>query len=108
MANALGVRPILRLHDHRIETAGKERSEKNIVPEILKRTLAEIEPGSPYCIFYGNDATVRDEMGAAMAAALGYPPADTYQIGAAVAANAGPKSAGVMYRAGKRETNASE
>jgi len=101
MANALGIRPLLRLFDHRIETAGKVRSEKNIIPEILKRALAEIEPGSPYCVFYGNDAAVRDEMAAAMMSALGYPPADAYQIGAAVAANAGPKVAGVAYRAGK-------
>lgn len=101
MANALGIRPLLRLFDHRIETAGKVRSEKNIVPEILKRALAEMEPGSPYCVFYGNDAAVRDEMAAAMTSALGYPPADAYQIGAVVAANAGPKIAGVAYRAGR-------
>jgi hypothetical protein len=37
-----------------------------------------------------------------MEEALGYPPADRYQIGAAVAVNSGPKVAGVIFRQKKK------
>ena len=37
-------------------------------------------------------------MAAAATEAIGYPPADFYQIGAAVAANAGPEVAGVAFK----------
>jgi DegV family protein with EDD domain len=101
MGNALGIKPVIRLHDHELGPVGRVRSEKQIVPEIAARTLHEIEGGSPYCILYGSDITVRDEMAAVMTERLGYPPADAYQIGAAIAANIGPKIIGVIFRSRK-------
>lgn len=98
MGNALGIKPIMRLCRHEISTAGKVLSEKQIIPELIKRTVCEIEAGSPYCVIYGSDPSLRDEVAAAAAKYLGYAPADSYQIGAAVAANAGPKVAGISYR----------
>ena len=55
-------------------------------------------PKTPYCIVYGNDETVRDEMIEAMTKEVGYPPEDSYQIGAAVTINAGPKVVGVIFK----------
>ena len=98
MGNALGLKPVLLLHDHKIETIGKIRGEKNIIPNITERVLADMETGSPYCIIYGNDKAVRDEATSYLTEHLGYPPTDAYQIGAAVAANSGPKVVGIVYR----------
>jgi DegV family protein with EDD domain len=56
VGNTLGIKPIMRLHDHEIVSVGKVRSEKQIIPELMKRTVAEMEEGSPYCIVY--EATI--------------------------------------------------
>lgn len=98
MGTALGIKPVMRLFDHEIVSAGKVRSEKQIIPELSRRALSEMEPNSPYCIVYGSDIGVGREMEAAMQAAVGYPAADYYQIGAAIATNAGPKVAGIIFR----------
>ena len=51
---------------------------------------------------YGSDESVRDEMAQAMTKKVGYPPAECFQIGAAIAINAGPKVTGVIFKAQKR------
>lgn len=98
MGTALGIKPVMRLCDHEIVSVGKVRSEKHIIPELSKRALSEMEPNSPYCIVYGSDIDIGREMEAAMQAVTGYPAADYYQIGAAVATNAGPKVAGIIIK----------
>lgn len=102
VGEAIGLKAIMRIFDHEITTAGKVRGEKNIIPAVLEKTCGEIEPGAPYCIVYGSDPAARDAMAQAMEQAVGYPPADSYQIGAAIACNAGPKVVGVIFR-GKAE-----
>ena len=57
-----------------------------------------MEKGAPYSIIYGSDEAVRDQMAARMAEKLGYPPEKSFQIGAVIAANTGPKVVGVIYR----------
>ena len=57
-----------------------------------------MEEGTPYMVVYGDDVQVRDQMAAAMTEALGYAPTEFYQIGAAVAANSGPRVVGVIFR----------
>jgi DegV family protein with EDD domain len=91
MGNALGIRPVMRLHDHEITAVGKVRSEKNIIPEVIERTVADMKAGSPYSVIYGSDGAVRDEIASLMTERVGYPPMDSYQIGAAIATNSGPK-----------------
>jgi DegV family protein with EDD domain len=98
MGTALGIKPVMRLCDHEIVSAGKVRSEKHIIPELSKRAFAEMEPGSPYLVVYGSDLSCGKELEETMKAELGYPAADYYQIGAAVATNSGPKVAGVIFR----------
>jgi DegV family protein with EDD domain len=94
----MGLRPIMRIQDNKIVTNSKVRGDKNIIPEILKLTANEIIPQTPYCIVYGNDKSVAEEMAAVMTKKMGYPPADMYQIGAAVAINAGPKVVGTIFK----------
>lgn len=100
----MGLRPIMRIADHKIATFSKVRGDAAIVPAVAEATLKEMAPNSPYCVVYGNDEQVRDDMVALMTEKLGFPPADIYQIGAAIAANAGPRVVGVVFRsAGKPE-----
>lgn len=94
----LGLRPILKIFDNQIVTDDKVRGDSAVIPAITKKLFENIEEGSPYCVVYGNDSDLRDAMAAAATEAIGYPPADFYQIGAAVAANAGPEVAGVAFK----------
>ncbi len=98
VGEAIGLKAIMRIYDHAITTAAKVRGEKNIIPTVLEKTLAEQESGSPYCIVYGSDAAARDAMAAAMTETVGYPPVECYQIGAAIACNAGSRVVGVIFR----------
>jgi len=99
VGEVMGLRPIMRIHDHAIVTETKVRGDKAIVPKILDLTVKEMIPQTPYCIVYGNDESVRDEMAQAMTKKVGYPPAECFQIGAAIAINAGPKVTGVIFKA---------
>ena len=60
-------------------------------------SIADMEPGSPYELIYGSDKDALEELRGLMVQQLGYEPAAAYQIGAAVAANAGPRVAGVAF-----------
>ncbi len=97
VGDALGLKPIMRLFDHVISTDTKVRGEKAVIPSIVEKTVDEMEPKTPYCVVYGNDSEVRDEMIKAMTQKLGYAPEDCYQIGAAIAVNAGPRVVGTIF-----------
>ena len=99
VGEVMGLRPIMRIHDHKIVTEAKVRGDKAIVPKIVELCANEIIPQTPYCIVYGNDDSVRDELAKALTKKLGYPPVDNFQIGAAIAINAGPKVTGVIFKA---------
>lgn len=94
----MGLRPIMRIQDNEITTNSKVRGDKHIIPEIVKLTTDEMIPQTPYCIVYGNDVSAADELTEALTKAIGYPPTERYQIGAAIAINAGPKVVGSIFR----------
>ena len=71
VGEVMGLRPIMRIHDHAIVTETKVRGDKAIVPKILDLTVKEMIPQTPYCIVYGNDESVRDEMAQAMTKKVG-------------------------------------
>lgn len=98
VGEVMGLRPIMRIQDGVITTESKVRGDKAIVPKILDLCADEMIPKTPYCIVYGNDESVRDEMAQAMTKKMGYPPEDCYQIGAAITINAGPKVTGVIFK----------
>ena len=99
MGDKLGIKPIMKIWDHAITTAAKCRGEKKIVTKVADMTLADMEPGSEYQIVYGNDKSCSDELIKKMTELLGYGPTGVYQIGAAVAANAGPRVVGTVFKA---------
>lgn len=102
VGEVMGLRPIMRIQEGSITTETKVRGDKAIVPKILDLCVNEMIPKTPYCIVYGNDESVRDEMAQAMTKKMGYPPEDCYQIGAAITINAGPKVTGVIFKSQHR------
>lgn len=98
VGEVLGLCPIMRIFDHKIITFSKARGKASVVPTLADCVMKEIVKGTDYCVVYGDDEGERDEMARVMTEKLGYPPADFYQIGAAIAVNAGPTVAGVIFR----------
>ncbi|MEG2208714.1 MAG: DegV family protein [Clostridia bacterium] len=103
VGETLGIKPIMRVWDHEISTAGKARGEKKLVREIAKMALADMEPNTPYGLIYGNDSAACDEMSEEMTKRIGYPPMYRFQVGAAVAINAGPRIVGVVLEMRKKK-----
>jgi DegV family protein with EDD domain len=102
VGEALGLKPILFIDDHKITTAGKVRGEKNVIPAVINAAKAGIEPGSPYSLIYGSDTSLLQELKENATAEFGYAPSYIFQIGAVVAANAGPRLVAVIYRQKKK------
>lgn len=98
VGEVMGLRPVSRIQHNQITTEAKVRGDKALVPKILDLTVNEMIPKTPYCVVYGNDECVRDEMIAAMTKKVGYPPEKCFQIGAEVAVNAGPKVVGIIFK----------
>lgn len=97
VGEALGLKPVMRIFDHAIVTAKKAHGEKRLIPTIADLVASEIAPNTPYSLVYGSDASVAEVMSKAMTERLGYPPVRSFQIGAAIAVNAGPKVVGVIF-----------
>jgi len=95
----VGLKPVMRIFDHKIVTNDKIRGEKKIIPTLTRKTGDDMEPGTPYIVIYGSNAADRDAMTAAMTEVVGYAPAASYQVGAAIATNAGHHVVGVAFRA---------
>lgn len=108
VGEALGIKPIMRLCDHAITTAGKARGEKKLVRELVKMVTDDMEPNTPYSLVYGNDLAARDEMAEEMTKKVGYPPVYCFQIGAAVAINAGPRVVGAIFETSKKRMDKEE
>lgn len=97
IGDKLGLKPVMKIADNEITTAAKCRGEKNLITKIVEMTVADMEPGTPYQLVYGCDRTCLEELEKAMTERLGYGPDGSFQIGAAVAANAGPKVVGAAF-----------
>lgn len=103
LGDKLNLKPVMKISDNTISTAAKVRGEGKLAGRIVNITMAEMEPGSPYQIVYGSDKSTCDEMVDLMTKKLGYGPDACYQIGAAVAANSGPKVTGIAFNLKKSE-----
>lgn len=97
LGDKLNLKPVMKIFDNGITTAAKCRGEKKLIGKVAEMSIADMEPGTPYEVIYGCDSSCRDEVAKEMTDCLGYGPAGAYQIGAAVASNAGPKVAGVAF-----------
>lgn len=103
LGTALNMKPVMNIFDHSITTAAKCRGERKLVEKVAEMSIAAMEPGSPYELIYGSDPTCLEELRSLMVQQLGYEPAAAYQIGAAVAANAGPRVVGAAFTRKKED-----
>ena len=97
LGDKLGLKPIMKIFDRAITTAAKCRGRRQAGPEGGGDDRREHPPRTPYEVIYGSDESSREEMTKLLTEKLGYPPAAAYQIGAVIAANAGPKVAGAAF-----------
>ena len=97
LGTALNMKPVMNIFDRSITTAAKCRGERKLVEKVAEMSIAAMEPGSPYEIVYGSDSSCLEELRCLMVQQLGYEPAAVYQIGAAVAANSGPRVVGAAF-----------
>lgn len=97
LGDKLGLKPIMKIFDRAITTAAKCRGDAKLAQKVAEMTAEEILPGTPYEVIYGSDESCREEITRLLTEKLGYPPAGAYQIGAVIAANAGPKVVGAAF-----------
>ena len=97
LGTALNLKPVMKIFDNGITTAAKCRGERKLVEKVAEMSIADMEPGSPYELVYGSDPACLEELRRLMAQRLGYEAAACYQIGAAVAANSGPRVVGAAF-----------
>lgn len=97
VGDRLNLKPIMKISDNEITTGAKVRGESKLIPKIVDMCLADMKPDSPYEIIYGSDMDAKEEIETQMLEKVGYGPAGYYQIGAAIAANAGPRTVGVCF-----------
>lgn len=97
VGDKLGIKPIMKIWDHEITTASKCRGDKKLVAKVVDLAVKDMEPGSDYQLVCGKNVENLDEIQKKMTEKMGYGPTETYQIGAAVAANAGPEVIGVIF-----------
>ena len=103
LGSALNLKPVMKIFDHSITTAAKCRGERKLVEKVAEMSIADMEPGTPYELVYGNDISCLEELRHLMVQKLGYEPAAIYQIGAAVAANSGPRVVGAAFTRKKED-----
>lgn len=108
VGEALGIKPIMQVWDHAIATVGKARGDKKLIKELVKMVEDDMEPNTPYCVVYGSDPSVQEEMNAEMTKKVGYPPVYTFQIGPAIAINAGPKVVGIIFEVSQKKRDKEE
>ncbi len=101
VGTALNMKPVMKIFDRSITTAAKCRGERKLVEKVAQMSIADMEPGTPYEIAYGNDTACLEELHRLMVQQLGYEPAAVYQIGAAVAVNSGPRVVGAAFTSRK-------
>lgn len=97
LGTKLNLKQVMKIFDNGITTAAKCRGERKLVEKVAEMSIADMEPGSPYELIYGNGPACLEELRRLMVQQLGYEPAAVYQIGAAVAANSGPRVVGAAF-----------
>lgn len=98
----LGIRPIFTLIDGVSQVVKKVRGDKMVISSVINHCKNRMTPGTPYYIGVTNWKYAEDYAKAAEAA-IGYPPADTFHLGAAVCANTGPEAVGMLFEGAKRK-----
>lgn len=97
VGDRLNIKPIMKVYHNQLVTGAKVRGEVKIIPRIAELAIADMEPGTPYSIIYSNEPSATKTLVDLMTEIVGYEPEGYYPIGAAVAANAGPRTIGIAF-----------
>ena len=97
VGSVLNIKPVMKIADNAIVTGAKCMGERKLVKTVASMASAEMEPNTPYELIYGSDQNCLKELSDLMTATVGYAPAAAYQVGAAVAANSGPRIVGIAF-----------
>lgn len=97
VGDKLNLKPIMKIFRNQLVTGAKVRGENKLIPKVVEMTIADMKPGTPYSIIYGNEPSAVKTAVDMMTELTGYGPEGYYPIGAAVAANAGPKTLGIAF-----------
>lgn len=98
----LGLKPIIKIANGVSTVMDKVRGEKNILPKLVEDAEKNMTPQTPYIMIQGSNPELCTALKQEMENALGYPPAATVQIGAAIACNAGHNLVGFIIRGRKK------
>lgn len=92
VGDVLGVRPIISIIDGETKIVEKVRGDKNVPSKLadwyLKRST---KPDFEYCTVIGEAVEFIKPFHQALEQKIGYPPYRSYQVGASIAMNCGPK-----------------
>ena len=102
VGDILGLRPIIRIMDGRVEVVDKVRGDAKVVPALAGWAQKQMCERSPYATLCARYFDRRAQLTGAMQKALGYPPVGEYRAGAYIAINAGPQIIGVMVKGHRR------
>lgn len=98
MGELLGLRPLIQMIDGTSNVIEKIRGNKNIISKIADVAIKNMIPQTPYIMITGSVKEHAIELSKEMTKRLGYPPTMTFQIGAAVANNAGAEVVGITFK----------
>lgn len=97
----LGLKPLIRMVDGTTATIAKVRGEAAVMPALVQQAQARMEPGAPYQVGGTDEENIR-QLARLCKKAYGYPPVQTFLLGAAVATNTGPNAVAIIYPGEKR------
>ena len=91
----MGLKPIISFPDGESKVLDKVRGDKAVIPALVKYAVKNMIPHTEYVVLSGSCTDKAAVLAAEMEKAVGYPPAMTGVIGAAITINAGPHAVGV-------------
>lgn len=100
----LGIHPIFTLNDGVSKVVKKVRGDRGVVSSMVNLMKERQIEGKPYFIM-ASDKKYIPEYEKACTEAIGYPPAGTGILGAAVLSNTGSEAVGLVYEGAFRERN---
>ena len=98
VGEALGIKPIMRIYNHKIENNETVRGEKKIIPKIVDKVMEEMIEGTPYLLVCGNHPEDGEALKKELALKIGYPPVRIVEIGSIIASHAGPRVVGAVIQ----------
>lgn len=98
VGEALGMKPLMTFQDGESKVLAKVRGEKNVVEALIDMVEEDRREGAPYCIMRTSLEDYEDDLIERLTDEIGEPPAIVSHAGCTIAANAGPKAIGVIYR----------